>query len=113
MSESFSASGSFVQTPCGPRKSGIPDSVEIPAPVNATTRCASRNQVLARSRVSVSVIGLSLNSEWVVRVFSCSPLVPVRSIQGASLGVDLIRLQSAESLAVRQRSAIIPVTRMR
>src|SRR5439155_18079562 len=41
MFESFSASGFFVHTPCGPRKSGIPDSVEIPAPVNATTRVAA------------------------------------------------------------------------
>src|SRR6266487_1792146 len=41
MSESFSACGSFVQSPCGPRKSGIPDSVEIPAPVRITMRLAS------------------------------------------------------------------------
>src|SRR6266446_5962386 len=33
-----SAFGSFVQTPCGPRKSGMPESVEMPAPVNATIR---------------------------------------------------------------------------
>src|SRR5205809_124304 len=38
MFDSLSAFGSLVQTPCGPRKSGIPDSVEIPAPVNATIR---------------------------------------------------------------------------
>lgn len=38
MLESFSACGFFVQTPCGPRKSGIPDSVEMPAPVSATMR---------------------------------------------------------------------------
>src|SRR5260221_368196 len=41
MLESFSASGSFVHSPCGPRKSGIPDSVEIPAPVRITMRLAS------------------------------------------------------------------------
>src|SRR5437870_4581891 len=40
MFESFSAFGFFVHTPCGPRKSGIPDSVEMPAPVTATTRRA-------------------------------------------------------------------------
>ena len=34
MFESFSAFGFFVQTPCGPRKSGIPESVEIPAPAD-------------------------------------------------------------------------------
>src|SRR6476661_8934773 len=38
MFDSFSASGFFVQTPFGPRKSGMPDSVEIPAPVSATVR---------------------------------------------------------------------------
>src|SRR6267378_4223367 len=41
MLESFSASGSFVHSPCGPRKSGIPDSVEMPAPVRITMRLAS------------------------------------------------------------------------
>src|SRR6185437_1642344 len=38
MSESFSRLGSFVHTPCGPRKSGMPDSVEMPAPVSARMR---------------------------------------------------------------------------
>src|SRR5690606_41069560 len=40
MFESFSAPGSRVHTPWGPRKSGMPESVEIPAPVSATTRDA-------------------------------------------------------------------------
>src|SRR6187402_2614310 len=35
-----SAFGLSVHTPCGPRKSGIPESVEIPAPVRATMRFA-------------------------------------------------------------------------
>src|SRR5688572_32111626 len=38
MSESFSACGFFVHMPCGPRKSGMPESVEMPAPVRTTTR---------------------------------------------------------------------------
>ena len=38
----FSAAGFFVQTPFGPRKSGIPDSVEIPAPVRITIASALR-----------------------------------------------------------------------
>src|SRR5215467_13634746 len=38
MSESFSAFGFWVHKPLGPRKSGIPDSVEMPAPVSATIR---------------------------------------------------------------------------
>src|SRR5437763_14327775 len=41
MLESFSACGSFVHTPCGLRKSGIPDSVEMPAPVRITMCLAS------------------------------------------------------------------------
>src|SRR6185436_19449299 len=41
MSESFSAFGLRVHRPCGPRKSGMPESVEMPAPVRTTTRCAS------------------------------------------------------------------------
>src|SRR5256885_16881051 len=39
MSDNFSALGFLVQTPWGPRKSGMPDSVEMPAPVSTTTRC--------------------------------------------------------------------------
>src|SRR4029077_7086510 len=44
----FSAGGFFVHTPFGPRKSGIPESVEMPAPVSTTTRCASRTALFAR-----------------------------------------------------------------
>src|SRR4029077_288396 len=44
MFERRSAFGSLVHTPCGPRKSGMPDSVEIPAPVRATTRAAPSSQ---------------------------------------------------------------------
>src|SRR4051812_50136028 len=40
MLDNRSAFGFVVQTPCGPRKSGMPDSVEMPAPVRATTRLA-------------------------------------------------------------------------
>src|SRR4051795_6365283 len=39
-----------VHRPPGERKSGIPDSVEMPAPVNATTRCASAS-IAARSSI--------------------------------------------------------------
>src|SRR5581483_8145573 len=41
MFDIFSATGSFVHSPCGPRKSGMPESVEMPAPVSATTRRAA------------------------------------------------------------------------
>src|SRR5438874_141011 len=46
MLESFSASGFFVHTPCGPRKSGMPESVEMPAPVRTTMRRAAATQLL-------------------------------------------------------------------
>ncbi len=40
MLAAFSAAGFFVHTPFGPRKSGMPESVEMPAPVSTTTRSA-------------------------------------------------------------------------
>ena len=46
MFDIFSACGFFVHTPCGPRKSGMPESVEMPAPVNATIRRAAATQFL-------------------------------------------------------------------
>src|SRR5437016_61784 len=49
MFDIFSASGFFVHTPCGPRKSGMPESVEMPAPVRTTTRCASSIHVVTVS----------------------------------------------------------------
>ena len=39
-----------LQTPPGERKSGIPDSVEIPAPVKATIRSADRRTWARSSR---------------------------------------------------------------
>src|SRR5918993_1346359 len=49
MLDSLSAFGFFVHTPLGPRKSGMPESVEIPAPVSTTMRSASATQVRAAS----------------------------------------------------------------
>src|SRR6185295_6969577 len=45
MLDNFPASGFLVHTPCGPRKSGMPESVEMPAPVRTTMRRASRTQL--------------------------------------------------------------------
>src|SRR5688500_16398268 len=45
-----SAFGLSVQTPRGPRKSGMPLSVDIPAPVSTTTRFAASISFLALSR---------------------------------------------------------------
>src|SRR5215470_5474147 len=55
-----SAFGSRVQTPLGPLKSGIPDSVEIPAPVSATIRLDAerrRRAISSGSLIHVSVVG--------------------------------------------------------
>src|SRR6266850_2603005 len=58
----FSASGFFVHTPCGPRKSGMPESVEMPAPVRTTMRPAASIQpftpwmVVSRSRSLIAGI---------------------------------------------------------
>src|SRR6185436_768985 len=49
MFDSRSALGSRVHTPDGPRKSGMPDSVEMPAPVSTTTDRASVIQVATSS----------------------------------------------------------------
>src|SRR5579885_1544261 len=54
MSESFSAIGFLVHTPLGPRKSGMPESVEMPAPVSTTTRSAPSTQARAVSRRSMA-----------------------------------------------------------
>src|SRR5687768_3815236 len=48
MFDIFSASGFFVHRPCGPRKSGMPESVEMPAPLRTTTRSAASIQERTR-----------------------------------------------------------------
>ena len=58
MFEAFSAAGLRVQTPFGPRKSGIPESVEIPAPVSTTTRLAA--VIAARAAANWSVLTVSM-----------------------------------------------------
>src|SRR4051794_22939921 len=54
MLDIFSASGLRVHRPCGPRKSGMPESVEMPAPLSTTTREADSIQPRT---VSVLVMG--------------------------------------------------------
>ncbi len=49
MLEVRSAFGFLVHTPFGPRKSGMPLSVEIPAPVSTVTRRAGASVDRARS----------------------------------------------------------------
>src|SRR5437763_9980852 len=52
MFESRSALGFVVHTPLGPRKSGMPDSVEMPAPVSATMRVEAETSRRASERES-------------------------------------------------------------
>jgi hypothetical protein len=54
MVEYFSASGLRVHTPFGPRKSGMPESVEMPAPVSTTIRSADPSSSRARSTAATS-----------------------------------------------------------
>ena len=55
--------GFLVHKPCGPRKSGMPESVEMPAPVRTTTRFASSTQLPARVRSDFTVQLVSLFNE--------------------------------------------------
>ena len=56
------ADGSLVHRPFGPRKSGIPESVEMPAPVSTTTRRAA----VTRRRASPS-------DSWSIGPWSLGP----------------------------------------
>src|SRR5712691_3003593 len=63
MFDSRSAFGFFVHTPLGPLKSGMPDSVEMPAPVNATIRAEAETSwraVATGSLIRVSLCGILL-----------------------------------------------------
>src|SRR5947209_2634664 len=52
-----SAFGLRVHTPCGPRKSGMPESVDMPAPVSTVTAAASRSRSRTRSTPELSAPG--------------------------------------------------------
>lgn len=60
MSDASSAPGFFVQSPSGPRKSGIPESVLTPAPVSTTIRDDSSTSLCRPLPPSA----LGLNSSW-------------------------------------------------
>jgi hypothetical protein len=49
MFTSFIRSGCVVHTPFGPRKSGMPDSVLIPAPVSTAIRSEAATEAETRS----------------------------------------------------------------
>src|SRR5438105_4314741 len=55
MLDIFSATGFLVHSPCGPRKSGMPESVEMPAPVSATMRRDSSTHARTRAVFSVAM----------------------------------------------------------
>src|SRR4051812_23780932 len=65
--------------PFGPRKSGMPDSVEMPAPVRATTRRASRNHpAISPSWLSSTLLTRPALHEQRIREHPFDPtLVPV------------------------------------
>src|SRR5579884_1344057 len=79
MFDSFSAFGSLVQTPWGPRKSGMPDSVEIPAPVSATIRAELSTQLRI---VSVSLLIFLVHT----------PAQPLLNLRQFAAIVDGVRL---------------------
>src|SRR3982751_2787983 len=84
MFESFSAIGFFVQRPCGPRKSGMPDSVEMPAPVSATSLRALRTQPRTRS-------------------ISASTNLPTSLVQGPPATRNSSTLDNAREIALEHR----------
>src|SRR3954465_3602668 len=59
MFDIFSACGFFVHRPCGPRKSGMPESVEMPAPVSTTMRWAPATQLLTSSITTLGHLDLA------------------------------------------------------
>src|SRR5262249_59279982 len=86
MFESFSASGFFVHTPCGPRKSGTPDSVEIPAPVSATTRDAASIQPRTTSTSDV------VSVRPILPILPFLPFLPVLPLLLAVAGLRLLQI---------------------
>ncbi len=53
-----SALGSRVHRPSGPRKSGMPDSVEMPAPVRHTIRWAETTHEATSSSAATAIASL-------------------------------------------------------
>src|SRR5438445_586659 len=98
MLESFSASGFLVHTPCGPRKSGMPESVEMPAPVRTTMRPAASTQPRTRPMTasrSRSLIGGILYTLFVAALpdpLPDDPLPLVESWLKEAAAVSLGRL---------------------
>src|SRR5688500_5664082 len=75
MLDIFSASGFFVHSPCGPRKSGIPESVEMPAPLNTTTLWAAWTNARAREVRSRSIDFILMSNPQIRRlVEAATPL---------------------------------------
>src|SRR5687768_4883308 len=120
MFDSLSALGFFVQIPCGPRKSGTPDSVEMPAPVNATMRVDEDTQLRTRSiwfatssvytrRMSLTPFRLIGWLATMVCAISCAssepPSPPVSSAPSGNAAFDEVSRSDLERMYGRQTSS--------
>src|SRR5262249_29983440 len=105
----FSASGLRVQRPCGPRKSGMPESVEMPAPVSATIRRAAsiqpRTVARARSRSSATTIWISRHSREDSGAISVPPPIV--------LNTELLHGRLALRLRLRGLAGLVQFLRLR
>src|SRR4051812_22835753 len=97
MSDMCSAFGLSVQTPCGPRKSGMPESVEIPAPVSATTRVAL--PIISRARSSGVIKAFNAKA---AKEKQRTPRLPIQKPLAslASLAVKLLNAVLLERLGI-------------
>ena len=93
MLEAFSAAGFFVHTPWGPRKSGIRESVEIPAPVSTATRSAASISVAATRTASSMARFSSLVPSVLTRGTLVAVRDPIRNRRGfATVGGRNVRV---------------------
>src|SRR3954465_1742322 len=104
MLDNRSAFGFVVQTPCGPRKSGMPDSVEMPAPVRATTRLAVAIHRRTSSRGSVMFRSPEIYCASILRVRRHS-----RNVRPAARGYEpgTWRAKQSQEEPVMKRLAIL------
>src|SRR5947199_10216027 len=100
-----SAPGFLVHTPSGPRKSGIPESVEIPAPVRTTTRLAASIHPRTTSIWSVGGTAPSIASRG-LRAFPCSALRAPRLPANRGDRQRVGQTAQGEGALVLQREAV-------
>src|SRR5688500_8087090 len=97
MSDIRSALGLSVQTPWGPRKSGTPESVEMPAPVSATTRRASSRWRRATASVVIMHHATRCAARHQLRCAAGAERLPLRPIfpGGARMADANVRLSQS------------------